>query len=278
MKERRTVPRPIAIGQLFRHDRAALVALLTDLSPHEWPLPTVCAGWDVRDVALHVLGGDLGSLARRRDGFRALEPRANEPHGAFLARVNHEWVESARRFSPQLTIELLEMTGPLLADYFDTLDPTALGEPVSWAGPDPAPNWLDIAREYMERWVHQQHIRDAVNRPGQREARFSAPVIAASMHALPKALGAHAATVGTSVVVKIEGDAGGEWSVVRDPEAWRLFEGTAQDARTSVVLPAAAWWRVVTLGMSPDDAWHRAEVRGDPVLGRAVLAAVAIIA
>jgi len=273
-----STPRPIVVGPLFRQDGAALVALLTDLSPREWTLPTVCAGWNVRDVALHVLGGDLGSLSRRRDGFPALEPRPDETLGAFLARVNQQWVETARRFSPHLVIELLRTSGPQLADYFDTLEPDALGGPVSWAGPGPAPVWLDVAREYMERWVHQQHIRDAVSRPGQGEATFSAPVIAASMHALPKALGTQAAEVGTSVVVEIEGDAGGEWSVINEPDGWALFEGAARDARTTISLSGDAWWRVVTLGMTPDDAWQRARAHGDPALARAALGAVAIIA
>jgi hypothetical protein len=45
------------------------------------------------------------------------------------------------------------------------LDLDALGEPVSWAGPDPAPLWLDCARDFTEYWVHQQQIRDATGRP-----------------------------------------------------------------------------------------------------------------
>ncbi|HEX3202686.1 MAG TPA: hypothetical protein VHW42_12245 [Actinomycetes bacterium] len=40
-------------------------------------------------------------------------------------------------------------------------------DPVSWVGPDPAPNWLDVAREYSERWTHQQQIRDAAEIPGR---------------------------------------------------------------------------------------------------------------
>jgi hypothetical protein len=232
----------------------------------------------VRDVALHVLGGDLSNISRRRDGVAAVEPRSGESLGALLARLNQQWVDAARRFSPRLTIELLGAAGPLLADHFDTLDPNALGGPVSWTGPGPAPVWLDLAREYMERWVHQQHIRDAVRRPGQSEARFSAPVIAASMHALPKALAAVPAGPGTSVVVRIEGDAGGEWSVIREPERWTLFEGTAQKAATTIALPADAWWRVVTLGLEPDDVLRRASAQGDPQLVRAALGAIAIIA
>lgn len=271
-------PRPIDVRGLFQPDRDALLELLAVFASHEWSLPTVCSGWDVRDVALHVLGGDLGNIARRRDGFRRLEPRPGERLGAFLERINQEWVEAARRFSPQLTIELLGTTGPLLFTFFESLDPSALGGPVSWAGPEPAPIWLDLAREYMERWVHQQHIRDAVGRRGQREPRFSAPVVAASMHSLPMALAGHDSGAGMAVAVRIEGDAGGEWSVVKDAERWRLFEGAADDPRTTLTIAADDWWRVVTLGLTVEEAWKRARVEGDPALAKAFLSAVAIIA
>ena len=49
--------------------------------------------------------------------------------------------------------------------------------PIDWAGPEPAPIWLHVAREYTERWVHQQHIRDAVGRPGLNERRWLGPVL-----------------------------------------------------------------------------------------------------
>ncbi len=270
--------RPIIVGPLFREDRAALVDLLGALSPGEWTFPTVCAGWNVRDVALHILGGDLSNISRRRDGVPALAARSGETLGALLERLNQESVDAARRFSPRLTVDLLRAAGPLLADHFDTLDPNAMGGPVSWAEPGPAPVWLDLAREYMERWIHQQHIRDAVKRPGQSEARFCGPVIAASMHALPKALGTLDVPSGTTVVVHIRGDAGGDWSVVRGPDQWTLFEGAAPEAPATVALAADDWWRVVTLGLRPDDALRRANVLGDATLTHAALGAVAIIA
>jgi hypothetical protein len=61
---------------------------------------------------------------------------------------------------------------------------------VSWVGPDPVPNWLDVAREYTERWTHQQQARDAVGMPGLREPTFMAPVLATFVHALPQAFAA----------------------------------------------------------------------------------------
>jgi hypothetical protein len=225
-----------------------------------------------------VLGGDLSNIARRRDGFIYFEPRENEPLAAFLDRLNQDWVEAARRLSPRLTIELLRIGGQLMFEYFEALDPSLMGGRVSWAGPDPAPVWLDLAREYMERWVHQQHVRDAIARPGQLEARFVAPVVAASMRALPVALAAHRPSAGSAVSVRVEGEAGGAWSVVSQADRWRLFEGSADDRRASVVVAADDWWRLVTLGLSADEVRARARVEGDPILVRAVLSAVAIIA
>jgi len=81
-----------------------------------------------------------------------------------------EWtVKATARISPELLIDLLELTGEQFYDYMQTLDQMATGGVVSWAGPDPAPMWLDTAREYTERWIHQQQIRDAVNKPGLKD-------------------------------------------------------------------------------------------------------------
>ena len=53
---------------LFPETLDALVDLLTDLSPDDWQKPTVCAGWTVKDIAAHLLGGEIGILSRKRDG------------------------------------------------------------------------------------------------------------------------------------------------------------------------------------------------------------------
>jgi hypothetical protein len=57
------------------------------------------------------------------------------------------------------------MLGPIVDAYFASLDLDSLGGPVSWAGPEAAPVWFGVAREYTERRHHQQQIRDATGRP-----------------------------------------------------------------------------------------------------------------
>ena len=50
--------------------RAELAALLTSLTGDDWAQPTACPGWSVHDVALHLLGVELGNVSVRRDHWR----------------------------------------------------------------------------------------------------------------------------------------------------------------------------------------------------------------
>jgi len=57
-------------------------------------------------------------------------------------------------------VELLRTTGFAFDKLAATLDPDEMAGPIGWAGSAPSPVWLHLAREYSERWVHQQHIRE----------------------------------------------------------------------------------------------------------------------
>jgi uncharacterized protein (TIGR03083 family) len=270
-------PPPLDVVDLIAEERMALLALLDDLRPDEWRLPTACAGWSVHDLALHMLGDDLGVLSRGADAYQALAPAPEEPFVAFIDRINAEWLTAARRLSPRLTRDLLAFTGPRLVDYLRSLDPHALEADVSWAGPGPHPNWLELARTYTEYWHHAQHIRDAVGRPGQTSPRFLGPVLATFVHALPVAFAAVGAPIGTVVELTIEGDAGGSWSVRREPDGWRLYAGTADAPAARVALPQDAAWRLFTKGLAPEEAERHARSEGDARLAQQALRAVAII-
>ena len=274
---------PIDVVDLFAGERDALLRLLAPLSDAEWATPTVCPGWTVKDVALHLLGVDMANLSRRRDGFRA--PATQGPSGpthadlvAFLTCFNESWVEATRRLSPRLLCELLAFTGPAIDAYYRSLDLSTLGEPVSWAGPQPAPVWLDVAREYTERWVHQQQIRDALQRPGLTEPRYVAPVLAAFVHGLPRALSPAAAPTGTRVRLRINGPAGSAWLALRTDEGWVLGQDEEGPAAATVTLDQEAAWRLFTKGITRDVALRHARLEGDRSLADRVLDTVSIIA
>jgi uncharacterized protein (TIGR03083 family) len=271
----------VMVTHLFPPERASLVELLASLGVDQWQAPTVCPGWSVKDVALHLLGDDIGLLSRRRDGVAPTDA-PGEPAGwrelvAVLDRLNQTWVEATRRISPRLLGELLEFTGEATWRYLAGLDLFAVEARVSWVGPDPVPNWLDVAREYTERWTHQQQIRDAAGVPGLKEPAFMAPVLATFVHALPAAFTGVPAPAGTTVEVVVGGEGGGSWMLTRTPARWRLAAGTAAEPAARVLLDTETAWRLWTKGIGQDAALAAVSISGDRALGRRVLDAVAII-
>lgn len=70
MREEETKAAPILIADLFPEVRRELLQVLNDLSPAEWARQTAAPLWSVKEVALHLLGGDVSNLSRRRDAFR----------------------------------------------------------------------------------------------------------------------------------------------------------------------------------------------------------------
>ena len=219
----------VNVVDLLPGERTALLGLLIQLTDKDWSEATVCAGWSVKDVALHLLGDDVGLLSRGRDGFTApwFEGLGEGPVGwtqliGLIDEQNASWVGAARRLSPRLLGELLHFTGEATFEYFRGLDFEAMAGPVAWMGREPAPIWLHVAREYTERWVHQQQIRDAVGRPGLTERRWLGPVLHAFARALPRSLREAEAEVGTWVRLVVTGGAGGVWTAVRRRRTGRV--------------------------------------------------------
>ena len=273
-------PQPILVVDLFPEVLEELLGLLSGLSAEDWDRPTACASWSVKDVALHLLGDDVGILSRQRDGHYSsgLSIDGWDELVAFINDWNEEWVRATRRISPRLLVDLLKFTGVQVCDYFRSLDPYAIGGPVSWAGPDPAPVWLDLAREYTERWHHQQHIRDAVGRPGLRQPRLFAPVLGAFVRSLPHTFRETEAPDGTLVALTISGEAGGRWFLLREGAVWNLYIEAVDRPHAEVVIDEDVAWRMFTRGLSREEVPDRMTIIGDRSLGLRVLNMVSIIA
>jgi uncharacterized protein (TIGR03083 family) len=284
----------IDVRALFGEQQEAFIWLLRDLRDDEWIMPTGCPGWSVKDIAAHVLGDHVSRLARSRDGHHGTGPRPGETLPVFLDRINSEWVTAARRMSPAVLIDLLSAVGDQVVAFWQTVDMDAAGEAVSWAGPDPAPVWLDAARDFSEYWTHQQQICDATGRTGPGHL---GPVLDTFMRALPHTLRDITAPPGTAVLLSVTGSDGGRWTCVRDADRWRLDaapfsgplsgpfsgpagavsgpDGSGPDA--SVELDADTAWRLCTRGITPGQAAARARVSGDARLAAAALRIVSII-
>jgi uncharacterized protein (TIGR03083 family) len=273
------LPHPILVSELFPILLNELVSLLRNLSKTDWELPTACSSWSVKDVALHLLGGDIGILSWRRDGHSTFNSINSWDHLVNLVNEQNErWVESARRMSPELIMGLLKFTGEQVIEYFQSLDPFVMGGAVNWVSPDPAPVWLDLAREYTERWHHQQHIRDSVGKPGLKEQKFLAPIIDTFILALPRTFKNIQAENGTSIGIGITGSRRKHWTLSKNLGEWQLFEGRGGDDQVTVVIEDDVAWRIFTNELSAAEAKELVQIKGNVQLGEIVLDTVSIIA
>jgi uncharacterized protein (TIGR03083 family) len=268
---------PIDVRPLFARQQAAFIDLLRGFGPAEWTRATACPGWDVKDIAAHVLGDHIGRLSRHRDGYPSPPPRDGEVLPAFLDRFNDEWVRTARRMSPRLLIEQLSSTGNQIAEFWQTVDLGTLGEAVSWAGPGSAPVWLDAARDFTEYWTHHQQICEATGRPGLTSPDYLGPVIDTFMRALPHTLRHLTAPDGAALQMTVTGPGGGQWTCARGPGRWRLQPQPGPQPAARVELDAHTAWRLCTRNITPEQAAGRARIDGDQHLTAAALQIVSII-
>lgn len=249
-----------------------LVALLASLRDTDWALPTEAGRWTVKDVALHLLDGDLTQLSIGRDGELSWLLDTGGEYGQFVAALdakNQRWVEVARGLSPRVLTDLLRWSGEQVGQYYSAVNLTGPAN-VSWASDAEVPLWLHLAREMTERWVHQQHIRDAVGQPGDH-ARFLPAVLATFVWAFPHQYRPDAAP-GTAV--RLDFGDGGHWRLTRAASGWELDEGTAPGPAAALRMPPHLAWRQLTGLPVPAGGYH---TEGDVRLAAPLLAVRGIL-
>jgi uncharacterized protein (TIGR03083 family) len=273
---------PVLLLDRFAPLQAELIALLRGLAPGDWHRPTACALWSVKDIVAHLLDDDLRRLSFDRDGGA---PPGQDGAGdyaslvAWINRMNAQWVAAARRLSPRVLVDLLEVTGPQVVELFRSRDPFAPAHwAVAWAGETESPHWFDVGRDYTERWLHQQQIREAVGAPPLTGRVWLGPVLELFVRAVPFGLRDVVRPPGTAVYVAVTGEAGGDWTVRRMESGWALSAGAAPGAAASVRLSDDTAWRLFSKGLAPDAARERCHIEGDQMLGAAVLGSLAVMA
>ena len=278
---------PIVVAHLFRELAQELHLLLGSLSAAEWELPTSSSDRSVKDVASHLLDGSLRRLSMQRDGYIGKGP-ANQPGPEeslleFLNRLNREWDVATRRLSPQVVVDLLDWSSGQVADLFESLDPFAPAIcPVAWAGEEQSPNWMDIAREYTEKWHHTRQIFEAAGRPSTIDTpRLFYPCLETFMRALPYTLRASPAMAGSEVAVTITGPAGGTWFAAKRADGWQQQSESTGNIAAHVTVDQVSFWKLVTKRRTREQTlqqFPQIEIRGDQQLGNAVMDMVAMMA
>lgn len=272
---------PIDTSPLFRPLLGELIGLLRGLSAADWDRPTVAGAWTVRDVAAHLLDGDLRKIAVYRDShFLPLDAPINSDRdlARFVNGLNAGGVTWAARLSPRMIVDLLEIVGAWGAEVVERLplDGRAIFA-VSWAGEAESLNWMDTGREYTEKWHHQMQIRDAVGADRLLSPRWMEPLLDISARAFPVAFASTAAANGTVVSFDVHGSTSGAWSVVRDGTTWRVVRGKPTTPNATVRATADDAWRLLYNAVKTPGLMDRIEVTGDAELAKPMLAARSVV-
>jgi uncharacterized protein (TIGR03083 family) len=274
---------PILTADLFPELDGSLLELLESLGPDDWPRRTVVPGWNVQQIAAHLLDTASRRLSFGRDRtVRTPAPAIGSDRdlAAFVNQLNARGVEIYGALSPRVLIAFMRVAVRDLHEYLATLDPLALAPiGVSWAGEQRSFNWFDVAREFTERWHHQQQIRLATGRPGILTPRLYFPVLDCFLRGLPHAFRSIAAPEGSVVTVEVAGDCGGVWSLRRSAGGWSLIADPGHAAGVArVTIPQEIAWQIFTKAMPPGTARAQVAIEGDERLGAGVLGLVAIVA
>jgi uncharacterized protein (TIGR03083 family) len=272
-------PIPIPTLHLFKPLDEKLIELLKSLSPEDWNKPTLAKLWTVKDIAAHLLDGNVRFISMLRDkhfGLKAENINSYQDLVDFLNGINADWVKAMKRMSPALMTELLESTGKEYIAGIKELDPfqPAIFS-VAWAGEAESQNWFHIAREYTEKWHHQQQIREAVGKQGIMDRPFFYPLIDTFMRALPYTYRDVNADQGTIVSMVVNGETGGKWSIIKEDTEWKFID--ASSATATVEMDPSDSWKLLTKGLSKTEAEKRVRISGDQMLGKKALDTISIM-
>jgi hypothetical protein len=265
---------PIQVAHLFPQIDGLLIDLLQSLTEAEWQMPTVAKLWCVNDVVAHLLDGNLRTLSIQRDRYFGETPDAINSYQdlvVWLNQLNATWVAASKRLSPQVLVLLLQTTGPLVSNYYASLPPNEPAIfPVAWAGEAQSKNWLHVAREYTEKFIHQQQIRAAVGKQALIIDDFFTPFMQIIMQALPFTFKDVAAAVDTTIKITIS-PVGGTYYLVKQIHGWQLEKQSKIPLIADISLNSHIAWQLFSGSMSTSVAMQQVNIKGDASLAQIVL-------
>lgn len=276
-------PVPVSTVELFPLLDEKLMELLRSMPLSGWEKQTTASQWKVKDIAAHLLDGNIRGISLLRDRHYGENPGTLDSYAdlvAYLNRLNADWVRAMKRVSPALLTGLLETTGQEYIKVLRSLDPFGKAVfPVAWAGEEESANWFHIAREYTEKWHHQQQIRLAAG--GEEELlteRLYLPFLNTCMYAMPHHYRAVIRPDGYSIQVFISEKAGFRWFLVRKEGRWQLTKAWKGPFHCTIHIDPKRAWRIFTKSISREEAEAATRTEGDHETGKIMLNMLSVMA
>ncbi len=258
--------------ETWRQAIAEFVALARSIPEDQWATPTDLPGWDVKDNVAHtahleaVLAGAPEETGPVEQAAHVRDLGGLYTEQGVLARRDRDMASLADEIEQSAAIR----HAALLAD-----------PPVDGTAPPPKTpgdiGWSTerlLSNRPLDVWMHEQDIRRAIGRPGGLDSPAAAHTIDSFGGALAMVVGKRVAPpVGTTVQVDVA-DAGRSWTVVIGDDGRAAYVDPVEEPTSRIVLDSVDFI-VLAGGRRRPDA-TAAKVEGDPDLGAAVLANLAV--
>jgi uncharacterized protein (TIGR03083 family) len=248
----------------------SLDQLLTGLSEDEWNTPTPLPGWSVHNVIAHIIGTEsmLHGLSTPDADIdvSTLDHVRND-----VGVANECWVRHLGELSGA---ELLYRFRSITADRRKRLAEMSIDE---WNAPTATPVGPESFGRFMrvrlfDCWMHEQDIRDGLNRPSsdaqlsEPQARLAVDEIAATMGYVVGKLGK--APEGSRVAIELTGPLARTIRVAVDGRAQVVDDFGGSDATSTIRVDGLLFTRLAG-GRCDDSAG--VELDGDTEVGSRIV-------
>lgn len=269
------------LPQLHKID-GLLIQFLENLSNKDWDQQTIAPKWTIKDVAVHLLDGNLRTLSMLRDGYfgeKAENINSYQDLVNYLNQLNADWVKATKRLSPKVIIELLKISGQEYYEFLTTLNPDDKAVfSVAWAGEQESKNWFHVAREYTEKWHHQQQIRFAIgeNKELLKEAYYYS-YLDTSIRGLPHHYRDTTGANGDLIKFVFRGSSNKTW-FLRYANSWKLLTEIDEKPTCEVTIEDEFAWRIFTKGVTKKEAIQKSKITGKQEIGLKIFDMIAVMA
>ena len=275
-------PKQLHLAHLLSTIDQKLFEVLESLSETDWNRQTIAPKWTIKDIAVHLLDGNLRTLSMLRDNYYGEQAPSDSSYEGmvnYLNELNADWVNATRRLSPSVIIDLLKQSGLQYTTYLTSLDPNEVATfSVAWAGESQSKNWFHIAREYTEKWHHQQQIRSAIGE--ERELlhdQYYHPYLDTSVRGLPHHYRDVIGQVKDVIKFVFTGNSKNVW-YLRFTQKWELLIDTELQPNCEVIIEDSTAWRIFTKGISREEAIKKSTVIGKRDIGLKIFDMTAVMA
>jgi uncharacterized protein (TIGR03083 family) len=262
-----SIPRDATIDALVQ-EWASLVDLLEQLEPDEWDSPTPLPGWAVRDVVAHLIGTEAmlaGETAPEAARDATRPPHVRNDIGEF----NEQWVTVLRPEAPEV---LLGRFRQLVQEREASLRSMTQEEfdAAAWTPAGQASFGRFMQIRLFDCWLHEQDIRDAVDRPGHESGPCAEGAIDEIVRALGFIVGKRAgAPPGSRITIELTGPVTRSLHVAVDERAL-VVPGLDTEPTAGVSLSSSLFVRLAGGRVEPADHLDQVELTGDRALAERV--------